>query len=112
MEHPFDENVLLELASGDRKRAARYIRMFAASLPGYQQNLRDALARKDTGALRDHAHDLAGAAAYCGANPLYRAAKLLDSATADTGHDELDVLVRDVGTEIGRLITMRLERFE
>jgi HPt (histidine-containing phosphotransfer) domain-containing protein len=112
VERPFDENVLLQLASGDRERAARYIHMFAASLPSYRQKLRDALEGKAADALQDYAHDLAGAAAYCGANPLYRAAKQLDAAAVDASRDELERLVRCIADEIERLATMRLDRFE
>jgi HPt (histidine-containing phosphotransfer) domain-containing protein len=112
VERPFDENVLLQLASGDRERAVRYVRTFAASLPAYREKLRDALAKRQRAAVRDHAHDLAGAAAYCGASPLYRAAKQLDAVAADANGAGLEPLVERVTGEIDRLVTMRLDRFE
>lgn len=86
--------------------------MFAASLPAYEQKLRDALSEGGATALRDHAHDLAGAAAYCGAAPLYRVARQLDEVAADAGADELATLVGRILAEIGRLAAMRLDRFE
>jgi HPt (histidine-containing phosphotransfer) domain-containing protein len=112
VERPFDEDVLLQLACGNRKRAARYIRTFAASLPAYRRELHDALAQHRYAVLRDHAHDLAGAAAYCGANPLYRAAKQLDVLAHAGSREELASLVEQVTGEIDRLVTLRLDRFE
>ena len=111
-EIPFDESVVLQLTAGDRGRASRYIRAFAASLPGYREELVAALDENRFADLRDHAHQLAGAAAYCGARPLYATAKSLDKAVARGEPEELSALLRQTLDQIQRLLTLELDRFE
>lgn len=109
---PFDESIVLQLALGDRALASRYLRTFVAMLPEYRAGLSAAYEAGDFAGLRDHAHQLAGAAAYCGALALHDAAKALDrAADLDQGVDATG-LVTGTLERIDELLGLGLERFE
>ena len=109
---PFDESIVLQLALGDRALARRYLNTFVAMLPKYRSALLAAYESGDFAGLRDHAHQLAGAAAYCGALALNDAAKALDRAPDLEQRQDAATLVTGTLEHIDEFLQLGLEHFD
>ena len=108
----FDESIVLHLALGERALARRYLSTFVAMLPKYRSALSAAYESGDFAGLRDHAHQLAGAAAYCGALALNDSAKALDRAPELEQRRDATTLVTATLERIDEFLELGLEHFE
>ena len=75
----YDEAAALDRACGDPARARRFLAMLLDLLLHTERSLEEALAKDDVDGLRDGAHQISGAASYCGALALGNAARYMES---------------------------------
>lgn len=98
----YDKDDALEHAGGDPALARRFLDMLLESLPQAERSLASALGNNNTAGLREHAHRLAGAAAYCGACALRRAALRLETRVRENDRKGNSLLTRELLEQITR----------
>ncbi len=80
MAESLDRAQALLQAGGNEKLAKDLFQMLLAELPEMRNNIEEAWRLQDATALRDHAHKISGATAYCGVPELATCARSLEDA--------------------------------
>lgn len=99
----YDEAAALDRACGDPARAQRFLSMLLDLLPRAERSLEEALANDDVDGLRYGAHQISGAASYCGAQALRNAARHMESQVRKGAHAD--------NTDLARRLVAQIERF-
>lgn len=87
-----DESVLLGVSGGCPELAAELLETFLLQLPGERERLRDAVARRDAGAIREIAHRLAGSLGLVGARSACQIARRLERMGRDRRLDDVEAV--------------------
>lgn len=99
-----DEAAALSVAAGNPSLARDLLNAFLQELPDHLATLQTFQQRGDWRGLRDAAHRLHGAAAYCGVPALKRAAHQLELTAPQGDAETSDQCLAGVRLEIQRLL--------
>ena len=103
--HCIDYQSLNELTAGNRDAGREILHMMVLELPQRRHDMAQCADTSDFATLRSHAHQLAGAAAFCAATPLRRAAEALEDMLLLRRLEDVSDQLTKVDMEIGRLLS-------
>lgn len=104
MDKIIDIDLALEQAAGNEQLAKELFQMLLAELPSAYTHLKAAIANKDKQSIRDHAHKIFGATAYCGVPALRKVAQQLEALIKADDFDPVTKQLKLLSTEIDRLV--------